>query len=502
VKRLTFGVPSPRGWLGSGEKLRLAGLVLALSALLAVFTLRRANIDGARSPHPSETEARLPASIATPHVRADEYRRTALDATREQRVSIESRALELAFADSRTLSDEHFEPLGGVELDAQRCAELIAASDASRGRLLRARGRIEAVHHFDAADGSSEHWRGRLKLEDGARAFFAVLGAPTSVAVGDFVRFDGFFLQIACESEPGGWLDAPLLVGPSARRSYPALGRVTRLDADDFANVHDGAELGGAAELALWKLVAYARDVDAGSIDWDDAPVLDAELLARITADGAAFRGRPMRIDAASVRAIALQSEGENPARVERMAHGWLGSWAWIEPTPRVVEFVAPKPDFDVRAGDELSARGFFFANRDFESAQHGSQRAPFFVVQSFERGSALAAGERGSKSPVLALALLGMLGLGCFVVRRDERQSAELRLALTRRRRTREQLDRGRRSPALRGSRRRRRARRRGALARRSFRVRRARRSARERAARHSPARVRARPAARIAGG
>lgn len=445
-----------RGVFHASEKRRLVVLLALFVTVGVAFVAMVMKVGIPRETGPSQappTAAPIAVQVATPPIRADEYRKLARDATREERVLIETAALRTALEDARLLTDAHFEPLGGVELDAPRCEELRAAPGPARGRLFRIRGWIEEVAPFETTDSTPQHFRGRVRLEDGARADFAVHDFTDLVpAPEEFVRFDGLFLKLHATSTPTGWNDAPLFVGGRGQRSFPSLGAVASLDPLDFMDVLDDGLDTGFVPVPFdeyWKLVAYARDVDPSTIDWARAPLLDRDRMAEIVAGGESLRAVPLRFPPCRVQDVWRQAQIENPARIAYLTEGWLGAWDWAKVSNGVVRFVSPQeipiiPGDDGAPGrklgqtDEIVARGFYFRKFAYEPAKGGIEVAPLVVLQSFEPYTP----PKDTTWPVI-LAVVGtsfaLIVIALFVILvRDRKKAEALQAELLRRRRAR----------------------------------------------------------------
>jgi len=173
--------------------------------------------------------------------------------------------------------------------------------------------------------------------------------------------------------------------GPAQDAGAPEeLGKITRLDDPALLGVTDDDLASASTGLPfrpLWILMAYARDLEPGAADWAAAPELDQAAFERLVADGAAHRYQPFRIERARLLSLELEPAGENPARIERCAAGWLEHPSWAGP----VRFLAPFTDLPGDAGDVVSARGFFFKHQAYAKEGAGAGVAPVFVLTDLE---------------------------------------------------------------------------------------------------------------------
>ncbi len=429
-----------QGLFNEAERKRFISMSVVLAMVVGMMVYGWFQAVGERKAK-SEFDAGLAeapeAVIITPRIDLAELESLTGDATPEQRVLIESGALEELFTPARMLSADHFEPMNGRDLTAELAARIVASPGEYRGQLFRAYGVIEAIDAFDG--GGTAHYRGRLRLEDGGTAWFALLKLPTDWGkVGQFVRVDGLLLKVyRGQTEAGRWVDAPLLVSRQAERAYPRMEPVTALDPMVFADVQDDSAEGitGQPFFPFWTLVSYAQNVPEGAIDWDAAPVLDKEIMEAIFEDGSEWRAKPVRIPGSEVLAIWHLAQPENPVRIPRMIEGWAGNWDW----GRVIKFSAPVGTTELKRNDYMTARGFFLKNLSYEPRDGGVAVVPYFVLHSFESHTPVR--QENPMSVVFGLVAIGVLvlvGLVYVSLMRDRRKANELQAELIRRRRAR----------------------------------------------------------------
>lgn len=400
-------------------------------------------ISGRNAPPPETTKHRgdeAPASqLVTPTFRVDELRAAVKDATQSERGELETRALGIALADSRLYSAVHFEPLGGVELDAQRAAELLASPDAARGRVFRVRGRLRELIQYPESPEAGPHYRGLLALDDGALVHVAFQSCVEyEFGAEDYVRIDGMFVKNLGRSLGGAWVDAPLVVGPRAQRSYPALGPVTSLSAADFA-----ADLGALDDAATaereeyWRVVSYTRDVDQSKVDWSKAPLLDRATMALLSESPERYLALPIRIPPCRVQDIWTQKQGENPARIAVLTEGWIGANEWLQTPNPVIQFSSLVPDPGFKIGSEITARGYFVRMNEYE-AVGGTRRAPVFVLTALQPYVMPTESVFGTVLYAVGASFMGIVALFWFLLRRDRQKAEALDEELRRRRRAR----------------------------------------------------------------
>jgi hypothetical protein len=451
---------APSG-LSKGEKRRfvflIGGFVVVASILVTTLAKARAPLtSSARQPIVDESLPSAPL-LAVPELDRARLETLVADRAPADRVVLESEAADLVLAAARRYTARHYAELKAPELDAARIASLLADPTSARGQPFVARGRIVelgprvgAVHE--------DQFQGRLELEDGATVHFLVLGVPAHAAeVGGFVRVDGLFLKLFAsedELQAGTWHAGPLLVGASAERSFPGFGRVTELDASIFDDVEDadlGANppriVGETPAEPLWHLMAYARDVPEGAIDWAKAPTLDQRLLDQMLEHPAEFRAQPVIVPISRLQDGRVRLAGENPARMERTMQGWIGNNTW----KNAIQFHSPVLRPELVITDLVQGRGFFLHDFSYESKERGLRVAPVFVLQTLERF--VPAESPGLRQIPWFVAGLGAFLTALFVVlaRRDKRQTADFEEARARRRRARAERTKGNLGPAAR---------------------------------------------------
>jgi hypothetical protein len=410
-------------------------LVISLGMFLYGFLSRKAR--PSEAPEAPAAVPEVEVEVATPEVDLAALAAATRDASEAERVLVETAALEQLLETCRLIAPTHFEPMGGRVLDAALAAAVLADPPAHRGALLRAFGTIEAIDAFDAP-GTTAHYRGRLALEGGGAAWFAVRSLSEDWGeVGEFVRIDGLFLKVYRGQAGGAWIDAPWIVGARAERAYPRLEPVAELDPALFADIEDdGSEgLTGLPFEAYWALVAYARDVPEGAIDWESAPLFDKDLAAELSERGADLRGVPLRLPPSEILDIWHQAQPANPLRAERLVEGWASNWNWVKGPSPVIRFITPLDTTELRRGDHFTARGFFLKNLAYEPRDGGMAVAPFFVLHSID------AHTPSKKNPwvkvfgTMAVGLLVVVCLAYVALMRDQRKARELQGELARRR-------------------------------------------------------------------
>lgn len=427
----------------SSERKRMVAMSVLLVLVLVSFLAVRGQENRYRSQEvetlPNSALADLPIEIAAPEIDGEQIGELVSDLTETDRVLLDRDAIEFAFEQTSGLLDAHYIPLAGRELDDLSWRELSADPAGWRGQLYRVRGRVDGLKREQGSSG--ELWRGRLTTADQRTVHFALRKVPKDLEVGQWIRFDGLFLKAFRDEVDGEWIAGPLLAGRSAKASYPPLGVVSEIGAYDFLDVTDAdKDYGGELEdyeeeLAL--LLAYARDVDPDSIDWDAVPELDSDTLTSIYENGRQWRAQPVRLPVLRLLGITNLAVGENPARIEKVADGWIGSQMW-KASNGLIHFRAPFPIEGLGRNDLITGRAFFFINEKYVPQKGGLSVASFFVLQDIQRH--IPPPDNFVRNVTIAICGLVLLLAGTFwfALLRDSRRAKELRKELVRRRRER----------------------------------------------------------------
>ncbi len=448
-----FGIPegSAAGATSMTKGERRKIILLSLGAVFVTIAVGTSLLK-ARS-YENRRDGRLPEqgslqeSVLVPDIDRKAIDALVQDSSEIEQVILESEGIDFLQDITRRLTEQHYEALAIKDLDAA-AAEMLKQDPAShRGEAFRLRGWVDSVRTQRRSPAGPLEELGRLILEDDTTAYFVTpVQNDAPVVEGDFLRIDGLFLKVFSEESSernGEWVPGPLLVGGGALRSYPDMGAVTQLEPRHLLGIEDDElfqEDGSAGEWsglpfeALWHLMAYARDLEASTIDWESVPELDAAAIRQVSADGEPFRAQPFRIPVSRLQGMTVLQAPENPARIEEYASGWIGNTTW----KNVIHFQAPLSNRDLSTRDFVTARGFFLKNFAYPSAGKGVHKAPVFVLHSLtefipEEDPLLA------KLPYAVAGVTLLLILFFFVLlRRDRRKARNLQEDLARRRRAR----------------------------------------------------------------
>lgn len=343
------------------------------------------------------------------------------------------------------LTGSQYDVLGTINLTAVENQRLIANPQAVRGQAVRARGTIETLIGRTRASDGRKYIEGRLRLEDGSPCYFAVTRLPVDdegpATPGTFVRLNGLFMKGYRAETDNGWETGPFIVGRNAVFSYESVGdRVTSLPKSMMRLVEDDSIMEGSrgeSFSAYWTMLAYARDLQEGDIDWETVPELDNIKLGEILADGEKFRAQPFRIPISVNMETRQKTIAENPARLETVSEGWIGNQNWSAGNG-LIKFKGPFGNPGLKRKDLVTARGFFFRNHLYEPAKGGAALAPLFVLVDIEKFTP----EAETRIPMIFAGVvavtIALIGLLVFLLSHDKRKSKALQDALIRRKRER----------------------------------------------------------------
>ncbi len=398
-----------------------------------------------------------------------------LDTRPEDRVLLPSALTEPITNHVFGFNEGHFHALGLELMTGEVRAAVEADPKAHRGKALRVRGKLEEIKSRERLDGKTEY-KGWLRGDDGEVTHFITTATPEEVIYGDFMRLDGLFLKLyRAEDHEGDWANGPLLVGSSLVSSYPRFEEdafnpevlKARLSTvvDDTAKRSTG--LDGDVYEAQWLLMDYAKTDAYAAIDWEKATELNNETMTEILKYGSDWRFRlaadsiedpraerdpatgqrplltedlipiPIRIPVSKNMGINTMDPGENPSRLDKVTTGWLGNWTWTNHAG-VIKFIMPadRPDLTgMYEAELLHGKGFFLKNHNYESKDHGTRTAPYFVLTELEQFHP----QENNLPEILMWGVLGLtlflLALFPYLLMRDRKKSEALQRALVQRR-------------------------------------------------------------------
>ena len=329
-----------------------------------------------------------PAAIAVPSLDA-KILALADDSNHERRLVIEPEPLRHLLEQSIDVGPTVAGALGRPDQPVP-LAELRADPQRWRGRWLFYEGELEYLSgpREGHPNKGRNIYEATLRLRSGDAAMFAFsLPPPPDIAVGSWVRAEGFLWKLRDTTYPTVIDRAPMLVGRELQRDYEKWGPVTTLDTALLATVDDASFALGAPVLrtieadqceALWHLAAYVRDTAAArtAAEWHKAGTLNTDHHEALRNGGIA-RGTPMRIYGSLIlrRSIVAPS---NPAGVE----DWTTAWLQVrEYGGTLVPVWVPKRVADLPDRCQLEVRAHFYRWSIYEAENGTSRWAPLFVA-------------------------------------------------------------------------------------------------------------------------
>ncbi len=287
-----------------------------------------------------------------------------------------------------------------------------------------------------------------VRLADG-EAVLAAFSLPpdAELAVGAWVRVEGYLLKLRDLTYPTPIDRAPLLVGRSLQRDYADWPPVTQLDPGVFAKVDDSSFWPGDLAWrtieedqteALWRLAAYARDTAASRTlaDWRRIGTLNTHEVHEKLIAGQIARGTPLRVIGTLIKKSVIAAP-PNPAGIEAWTVGWVQVREYGGGV--LVPVWAPKRvEWETRA--QLEVRGFYYRWQAYETIQNERRRAPLFVAADLDLYDLETGRTMQTIGTWLLAAFSGFVALAFWAQRREARRAiAHSRDLDARRRRERE---------------------------------------------------------------
>lgn len=383
-----FGSHAPRllppipPWL----RLTLAGCVVAAMAYL-LYGLEHPEPDASAPPEVVEKVVAVP--------RLDQQLlATARDATRAQRLQIEAEPLRHLLAQAINVGPTVAAALGTPEQPVP-LADLRAEPDQWRGRWLWYEGRLEqlsAPRPGNPVPGYSIYEATvRLPGDELAMAAFSVQ-PDASIAVGDWVRIEGYLLKLRDTTYPFAIASAPMLVGRSLQRDYEDWPPVPALDDKLLATVDDSSFWPGDLRYhdveedqteALWHLGAFVRDTadQRTFAQWRKIRTLNAAEAYDELRRGEIKRGTPMRVFGTLIRRQTIAAP-PNPANIKF----WTTAFVQVrEFGGHLVPIWVPKRVRDLPLRASLEVRGFYYRWFAYEAESGDRISVPLFIAADLD---------------------------------------------------------------------------------------------------------------------
>lgn len=374
----------------------------------------------------------------------------ARDATRDERLVIEAQPLGHLLEKSIDVVPSVARALGMT--DQPMPIEAMQANPASfRGKYVWCKGRLQYLSHGKSGhpiDGYKIH-AGWIRTDDGHDVLFRVSIEPRDIAVGDYVRVEGFFMKLHDSHDAPDADRVPVIVGPELFRSFPPWEPVREIDPAMFADVDDelfadGAPLedGGAwrplteSQYApLWHIASYAHTkTPQWSFDeWRKIrPFVSKEQLDAIKS-GDVERGTPIRILGAFIQAHTWEAR-PNPLGIRF----WTEAWVQIQDLGGKIIPVWIPDRIDAKRNQSLEIKAFYF-RRMLYNTRDGVRFTPVFVADALHQFAPppASAGVNLFKWAFVTVVMgvtFGLIWLG----RRDRKRHHEHLVEMDRRRRRR----------------------------------------------------------------
>jgi len=395
-----FGAPPAPS--NEGKKLFLMTIALLVLVGLFVFNINKAGSNAGDDDNLPARDTDVEIAVRLPELRAAELDALVQDQTPESQALAQPEVMQLALDDANKLVASHYRVLEPAVLDVELSQAVISDPGAHRMEALRLRGELITLRQRELSSGQ-EYVAGSMRLDDGTVAHYAATKNDDDLAPGDWARLDGLFVMVRRDSVEGEWQPGALVAGrnlvPSVAPRFTldqplelaadGVGTFTPAELPNVINdrVRDG--LGYLPVLEKWKLLSRAARAE-DQVDWASAPVLDGDLMAKIMAEPANWRGMPVVLPAGGAALLHSDSSPaeENPARIETVADGYLFEFEWKE-SAEVVYFLHPdrlEIQGDDHQGDPaVRGRGFFFKRLSYEDRTGRLNETPVFVLSVIE---------------------------------------------------------------------------------------------------------------------
>jgi hypothetical protein len=370
------------------------------------------------------------------------------DGTPEERVLIDLGPLAKMLDHVAGYGPGQWKGLAPEHLDAARYETLLADPSAHRAAPLWLRGRLTSYEERPVGDRIA--WYGTLESEEGVPVTFMTSSFDKGLfgAVEEdltYAKLEGLFLEVYRLEGEDGWIETPLLVGSRLEKSYP---RIDGFDDETYQSLvaaiqddtnNNPAGIDDVAFLAQWMLMDRIDQGWGETIDWSDpevAPVINNEVFNWLLANPDKARGKPFVLSPSKNLGSRTQDAGENPARIDSVTTGWIGSVLWTN-KGSVMKYIMPGSHPEITAGgrDQLiTGRGFFLKHYSYEPSGVERRVVPLLVFESIEVFTPV---ENTNVATIFyfvgALTILLLLLIPYLVIR-DRKQSEKLREELVRR--------------------------------------------------------------------
>jgi len=273
-----------------------------------------------------------------------------------------------------------------------------------------------------------------VRLADG-EAVLAAFSLPPEpdLAIGAWVRVEGFLLKLRDLTYPTAIDRAPLLVGRSLQRDFADWPPVTQLDPTLLGKVDDSSFWPGDLAWrtleedqteATWHLAAFARDTaDTRTLaDWRRIGTLNTHEVHEKLIAGQIARGTPLRVIGTLIKKSVIAAP-PNPAGIEAWTVGWVQVREYGGGV--LVPVWAPKRvEWETRA--QLEVRGFYYRWQAYETLQNERRRAPLFVAADLDLYDLETGRTMQTIGTWLLAAFSAFVALAFWTQRREARRALE----------------------------------------------------------------------------
>ena len=322
------------------------------------------------------------------------------DATRQDRLLIEKEPLAHLLAEALDVGPS---VAAALDMPAEMVpiADLRAATDAWRHRWLYYEGvlvQLSGPKGGHPVDGYSV-FEATVRLASGESVFATFSMPPLStaapsarIAIGDWVRVEGYLMKLRDTSYPEKLERSPLLVGRSIEQDYEDWPAVEELDAAMLEGLRDDTLWPGDLAWrsieedqteALWHLGAFARDTaDQWSLaDWRKIePLSVAEPYDRLV-KGEVARGEPMRVFGTLIRRRTVAAPA-NPANSRYWTTAWIQASSF---GGHLIPVWVPSKVDELPMRAQLEVRGFYYRWYVYDGQEGARYRVPLFVAANLD---------------------------------------------------------------------------------------------------------------------
>lgn len=432
---------------GGNVKARLILMSVATLAIGGTMTYLLTSVPDADETQQGQVDERVEEVYALPEMLPGTFDDVS-DADASERRYVEEAQLEVVRTIVRSTTALAIASSGARALDAATAAEIAAAPTAARGSWFTVRGEVLEIALKSTSERSDRtEYVGALRTSDGVTVFFRALRTDDAgLEAGDWARVDGMFFKLLADEvpSPAGEVvaEGPLLVGPEVLLSFPDYGTVATIEQEHWDVVRDDtlSRTAGPQDALRWRLLAWMRDLPEGGVraspSVSEGGILREQALVDMKSTPAEFRGQVFTLPACRVQGVTVRTAGENPARMEKFTELWLGNALWQKQP--LIRVLLPGTGEMFPTGTLVEGEVVYFMNVAYDTANGSRMLAPMFMA------SRLAVFEPPRETAIRALvyvftgALLVMIVVMAFLLRRDQRASRDLAAKLVERRRAR----------------------------------------------------------------